>query len=553
MTNQSRERAEQYRSGQDGSERDGGQRTRPGTNGLGQDGSGRDGSGRDRFGRNGFGQALRAEWTKLRTVRGWVFGLVAAGLVIVLMGLFAAAASNFSCSGPDGKPCAGRTPTLGPGGEPVIDNFSFAHQAFTGDGSITARVTSLTDVSSPDGEEPVADIQPWRKGGIIIKQSTTPGSPYAALTLTGGHGVRLQHNFTGDVAGTLHAMPSWLRLARSGDTITGHESPDGVNWHLVGAVTLPGLPATVRAGLFATSPHYEVTSQSFGTTSGNSYPTRATAEFDRIDLQGSWPDREWTAETIGALGGPGAAPDVGFEETAGGVTVSGSGNIAPVVAGRGGLGRTIEGRLVGAFAGLIAIIVVAATFMTSEYRRGLIRTSLAASPRRGRVLAAKSVVVGVVTFITALTAALVTAPLVRAVEVDKGFFVFPVPTATELRVIAGTAALLAVAAVFSLAVGTVLRRSAGAVAAVVVAIVLPYVLAIAGVLPAGPSDWLLRITPAAAFAVQQSLPEYAQVAANYTPADGYFPLSPLGGFAVLCGYTAVALGVAVFVLRRRDA
>ncbi|NUS64561.1 MAG: ABC transporter permease subunit [Saccharothrix sp.] len=461
------------------------------------------------------------------------------------MGLFAAAASNFSCSGPDGKPCAGSTPTLGPGGEPVVDNFAFAHQAFTGDGSITARVTSLTAVSPSDGQP---DTQPWTKGGIIIKQGTTPGSPYAALTLTGGHGVRLQHNFTGDVAGTLHTMPSWLRLTRSGDTITGHESPDGVNWHLVGTVTLPGLPPTVRAGLFATSPNHEVITESFAGASGDSYPTRATATFDRIDLQGSWPDRKWVGEAVGGRGEP-ADVDV----TAGGVAVSGSGNIAPIVAGRGGLGRTVEGRLVGAFAGLIAVIVVAATFMTSEYRRGLIRTSLAASPRRGRVLAAKSAVIAAVTFVVALVAALVTVPLVRAVEVGKGFFEFPVPTATEVRVVVGTAALLAVAAVFSLAVGTVLRRSAGAVAVVIVAIVLPYILAIASVLPTGPSDWLLRITPAAAFAVQQSLPEYEQVTAGYAPADGYFPLSPLGGFAVLCGYTAVALGVAVFVLRRRDA
>ncbi|ROP37009.1 ABC transporter permease subunit [Saccharothrix texasensis] len=510
--------------------------------------------------RHGFGQALRAEWTKLRTVRGWVAGLVSAALVIVLMGLFAAAASTFSCSGPDGEPCAGAKPTTGPDGEPVIDDFSFAHQAMTGDGSITARVTSLTAVSSSDGRAPVEDTQPWTKGGIIVKASTTPGSPYAALTLTGGHGVRLQHNFTGDVAGTSRATPTWLRLTRSGDTVTGHESSDGATWRLVGAVTLPGLPSTVRAGLFATSPHHEVITESFAGASGTSYPTLATASFDRIDLEGSWPDREWVGDTVGGgpggrggPGGQGAGPGVGFEETADGVTVSGSGNIAPVVAGRGGLGKTVEGRLVGAFAGLIAVVVVAATFMTSEYRRGVIRTSLSADPRRGRVLAAKSVVIGGATFVTALAAALVAVPLVRAVEVDKGFFLFPVPTATGLRVVVGTAALLAVAAVLSLAVGTVLRRSAGAVTVVIVAIVLPYILAIASVLPAGTSDWLLRVTPAAAFAVQQSLPEYQQVTASYAPADGYFPLSPLGGFAVLCGYTAVALGVAWHVLRRRDA
>ncbi|WP_238412430.1 ABC transporter permease subunit [Saccharothrix deserti] len=506
-------------------------------------------------GRDGFGQLLRAEWTKFRTVRGWVIGLVAAALVTVLIGLFGAAASNFSCSGPNGQPCAASTPPIGPGGEPVIDSFSFAHKTLTGDGSITARLTSLTAVSSSDGQAPVEDTQPWTKAGVVIKESTTPGSQYAAMAVTGGHGVRMQHNFTGDIAGTLSAKPSWLRLTRSGDTITGHESADGVNWHLVGTVTLPGLPSTVQAGLFATSPHHEEITESFASASGTSYPTLATAEFDRIDLEGTRPDDTWTGDNIGDRSGgrPDGGSPTGFEETGDGVTVRGSGNIAPIVAGRGGLGKTVESGLVGAFAGLIAVIVVAATFMTSEYRRGLIRTSLSASPRRGRVLAAKSAVIGSVTFVTGLAAASIAVPLVRAVERDKGHFAFPVPTATELRVVVGTAALLAVAAVFSLAVGTVLRRSAGAVTVVIVAIVLPYTLAIASVLPTGPSDWLLRVTPAAAFAVQQSMPEYPQVDAGYTPADGYFPLPPLGGFAVLCGYTALALGVAASVLRRRDA
>ena len=46
-------------------------------------------------------------------------------------------------------------------------------------------------------------------------------------------------------------------------------------------------------------------------------------------------------------------------------------------------------------------------FITAEYRRGLIRTTLAASPRRGRVLAAKAVVIGAVTFAAGLVAAAV--------------------------------------------------------------------------------------------------------------------------------------------------
>jgi hypothetical protein len=34
---------------------------------------------------------------------------------------------------------------------------------------------------------------------------------------------------------------------------------------------------------------------------------------------------------------------------------------------------------------------------------------------------------------------------------------------------------------------------------------------------------------------------------------GYYPLPPWGGFAVLCGYTAFALGLASFLLRQRYA
>ena len=67
------------------------------------------------------------------------------------------------------------------------------------------------------------------------------------------------------------------------------------------------------------------------------------------------------------------------------------------------------------------------------------------------------------------------------------------------------------------------------------------------------ADWLLRITPAAAFAVQQAMPQYPQVTALYSPSSGYFPLAPWAGLAVLCAYAALALGLAVVLLRRRDA
>ena len=62
-----------------------------------------------------------------------------------------------------------------------------------------------------------------------------------------------------------------------------------------------------------------------------------------------------------------------------------------------------------------------------------------------------------------------------------------------------------------------------------------------------------RLTPAAAFAIQQTLPQFPQVSGAYSPATGYFPLAPWAGVAVLCGYAALALILAAFLLRKRDA
>ncbi|WP_333768843.1 ABC transporter permease subunit [Streptomyces sp. IBSBF 2435] len=514
-------------------------------------------------GRDGFLRLLHAEWTKFRTVRGWVAGMLVAGLVTVAVGLLGAAGSSIACTGPGGGSCH-HTPLTGPGGEEVSDTMTLVHRPLTGNGSITARITSLTGVHPPDGRTAPGDptagtvpgVQPWAKAGVIVKNGTGQGSAYAAVALTGGHGVRMQYDYTHDLAGTpgpaSASSPRWLRLTRAGDTLTGYDSPDGTHWKAIGTAHLAGLPATVQAGLFATSPEYTVTSTSLGGSSTGAGPSRATAAFDAVTLHGST-GGGWSGDLVGGgAGGPGTS-GLGHRQAGGTFTLTGSGDVAPVVPGRGSPGKTVESSLIGAFAGLVVVTVVATMSVTAEYRRGLIRTTLTANPRRGRVLAAKAVVIGSVSFVTGLAAAALAVPLVGAVEKGKGFPLHRTPFATDVRVVVGTAALFAVTAVLALALGTVLRRSAGAVTAVVVAIVLPYILAVAAVLPAGPSRWLTRLTPAAAFAVQQSVHRYAQVAADYTPAEGYFPLSPWAGLGVLCGYAAAAVAVAAVLLRGRDA
>jgi ABC-type transport system involved in multi-copper enzyme maturation permease subunit len=375
------------------------------------------------------------------------------------------------------------------------------------------------------------------------------------MMVTATHGVRMQWDYTGDTGGLTGAVsavsPRWLRLTRSGDTVTGYDSADGTHWLVVGTATLPGLPTTVPAGLFAASPAYtQVISQSLGGSTGTGGPTVATGVFDHVDLQGRWPGGTWSGLDIG---GPDAlSPQVqgAFGQAGDRFTVTGSGDIAPVVPGDGG-GISITQTMVGTFAGLIAVILVGTMFITAEYRRGLIRTTLTASPRRGRVLAAKTMVAALVTFAAGLVAAAIALPLGEHHLTTGGSFIDPVSALASLQLVVGTAALFALVAVLALAIGAAVRRSAVAVTAAIVLIVVPYVLST--LLSGSAATWLLRVTPAAGFAIQSVYPKYPQISASYTAMNGYYPLGPWAGFAVLCGWAAVALGVAVLLLRRRDA
>lgn len=235
------------------------------------------------------------------------------------------------------------------------------------------------------------------------------------------------------------------------------------------------------------------------------------------------------------------------------VTVTGTGDIAPDTTGP----DLVQMSLSGVSIGLLVAVAVATLFITAEYKRGMMRTTLVASPRRGRVVAAKAVVIGAVTFVAGLVATCVAFPLAQRSLRANGFGPYAAHmTLTHpptLRAVVGSAALLALAAVLALALGVVLRHSAGAITLVAVLVVLPQILSYALPLTAG--HWLLRLTPAAAFAIQQgtSSDAYPQVAHACLPEDGCYPLSPWSGLGVLGAYAAVALALAVWRLNRRDA
>jgi ABC-2 family transporter protein len=516
--------------------------------------------------RERFRSVLWAEWIKFRTVRGWLIGLAVAAALCVAFTFLVSNKHQGGCIGPPlpgsganspGSDCYTGHPNVatGPNGEAVADSYQVVDLPLTGNGTLTARVTSLTGVTStnPANEAPsITATRPglaaWAKAGILLTTSTTQGSPYAAVMATGGHGIRFQHNYTHDRPGLpgeiTGSSPRWLRLTRTADTLTGYDSTDGTTWHDIGTAHLARLPATVIVGLFATSP------VEFHGSSGGA-PTQATATFDHITLGGRTVSNGWQAHGIGT--GPRdfyPTFKAGSAHRSGNTFVlTGSGDIAPAVGLAGG--DTASSSLVfGLIVALIVLIVIAAMFITVEYRRGLIRTTFTATPQRGRVLAAKAVVIGVVAFVVGALAAAVAVPLGEHHLTENGNYIFPASALTGARIIAGSGALVALTAVAVLALATILRRSAGAVTAGIVVFVLPYIV---GSITSGAGTWLFRLTPAAGFSVLGIFPRSALVSYPYTFGNGYYPLGPSAGLGVLCAYTAAALAIATHLLRRRDA
>jgi ribose/xylose/arabinose/galactoside ABC-type transport system permease subunit len=133
---------------------------------------------------------------------------------------------------------------------------------------------------------------------------------------------------------------------------------------------------------------------------------------------------------------------------------------------------------------------------------------------------------------------------VQPIQRSHGFVppAYPRPSLADppvLRAVVGTAVVLALLAVFGLAVGAIMRRTAGALI-----VVLPLLLVaplVADALSPSTGSWIRRLTPSAGLAIQQTRERFDTV------------IGPWQGFGVLCAYTAVALALAGWLLRRRDA
>ncbi|MFI0351994.1 ABC transporter permease subunit [Actinomadura sp. 9N407] len=457
-------------------------------------------------GRDGFGRMIRAEWTKLRSVPRWMLALVAAIVLTVLVALLMAGGSQMERAGGGGPVVM----TL----DPYNDEGRFAYRTLAGDGTLVTRVTAQ------DGSHRDA------KAGLMIRSSTRPGSPYAAVMVTPGRGVRLQTDFTTDIAGGPGTAPRWLKLTRAGSSVTGYESADGTRWNRIGAVTVDGLAANAVAGAFVASPEQIKVERQFGGESVTGQSTEGTATFSDLAVHPADP------QPAGAWRDDAGKP---VDLSSGTVTLTGMGDVGPRLFATDVTRDALGGTMIG----MMAIIALAVLFMTSEYRNGLIHLTFAAAPRRGRVLAAKAIVIAAAACAAGLAAALGAVLLSVAVMRSKNVIV---PTVTEgpvLRAVLGTGLLLALIAVLTLALAAITRRAAAAIAVPLLVLLLPQILSRG--LPVSAARWLDGATPAAGFAIQQTLHRYDTV------------IGPWAGLGVLAAYTAVAFAAAVWLVRRRDA
>ncbi len=188
--------------------------------------------------------------------------------------------------------------------------------------------------------------------------------------------------------------------------------------------------------------------------------------------------------------------------------------------------------------GSLAIAVLGVLCISSEYSSGMIRTSLIAVPKRGRVLAAKSLVFAAVTFVvgevTCFTAffvgqALISGYAPHAALGDPGV----------ARAVVGGGLVLAALAVLSVAAGALLRHPAAAITAMIaVLFVLP---AIAQALPGSWRNPVTEFWPTQAGSQLTNVHHSAHT------------LQPWPGFGVLCLFVAIVYATAWTLLNRRDA
>ncbi|WP_245159600.1 ABC transporter permease [Blastococcus sp. CT_GayMR19] len=187
----------------------------------------------------------------------------------------------------------------------------------------------------------------------------------------------------------------------------------------------------------------------------------------------------------------------------------------------------------------IAAVVLGAMVVTSEYGTGMIRATLAATPSRGAVLAAKALVLTTTLFVVGTATAFAGYFGGNPFLENEGVGV-ALSDDGVLRAMVGSGLYMAGLGLFAAAVGLLVRHTAAALS-----IVLGLVFVVGNMvflLPGAWGEWIGKLMPGNAGSAVSS-------AASFNP----MLLDPWVGYAVFIGEVAVVLLAGYLVLRSRDA
>ncbi|QMU71212.1 ABC transporter permease [Streptacidiphilus sp. P02-A3a] len=206
----------------------------------------------------------------------------------------------------------------------------------------------------------------------------------------------------------------------------------------------------------------------------------------------------------------------------------------PEVLGANAVGLSLFGLNFGQLAvGVLGVLVTA-----GEYSTGMIRSTLAAVPRRLPVLWSKALIFGAVAFLLGLVGAFaafgIGTGILSGHQAALGF-----GAAGVLRALVMAGAYLALIGVCGAALGSLLRSVAGGIA-----ILLGTLLLVPGLMELLPTSWQNNVS--------QYLPSHAGDS-MYALHQDVHTLSATAGLLVLAGWTALALAGAAFRLKRSDA
>ncbi len=142
--------------------------------------------------------------------------------------------------------------TVAGGGSDIwnsADQFNFASESCTGDGSIVAQVLTVANTDPASG---------WSKAGVMFRNDVTAGSVNAAIVATPGNGVSFQWRGSANGGSSFFNItglkaPVWVKLSRSGAGFSAFYSANGQTWTPVGSTQTLTMATTLLAGVAVTA------------------------------------------------------------------------------------------------------------------------------------------------------------------------------------------------------------------------------------------------------------------------------------------------------------